>query len=278
MANGTTRDTRGQPNNAAKSPDAKRAPKKQHHRWRLLTMLATLAVVAWCLPIAIAKTPLLPWVIKLATADLNGSVTVKSASLGWLSPIEVEGIEVKDKAGKHVLSVASVTGDRWLGAILLNYTNLGEFTLTGTKASVVMRDDGTNVEDVLAKYLAPKDKPSTTKIAVAVKIIDGAASVTDQPTGLVWQVQKLSVKFGMSNTADGPMNVDVATDLCDARGTGKLTAGVTMSPAANKAKLSVAQFPLAMLRPLAARFVPGHDRDRAAVVRSRRLVGRHDGG
>jgi hypothetical protein len=221
-------------------------------------MAATLAVVVWLLPIIIAKTPALGWILKMATADLNGSVAVKSASLGWLSPIEVQGIEVKDKEGKLVLSVDSVTGDRWLGTILFNYTNLGKFTLGGTKLSVVMRDDGTNVEDLLAKYLVPKDKPSSTKIGLAIDIVDGAASVTDAPTGLTWQVQKLSVKFAMSNAVDGPMSVDVATDLHDARGAaGKLTAGVKMGSATNEATASIVQFPLAMLRPLAARLMPG---------------------
>jgi len=60
-----------------------------------------------------------------------------------------------------------------------------------------MRDDGTNVEDLLAKYLVPKDKPSSTKIGLAIEIVDGVASVSDERAGLAWQVQKLSVNFGM---------------------------------------------------------------------------------
>ena len=132
-------------------------------------MLAVCAVVLWLLPTIIAKTPLFPWILKLATTDLNGSVTVNSASLGWLSPIEVQGIEVKDANGKMVLSVGSVVGDRRLGSILLNYSNLGKFTLRETKLSVAMRDDGTNVEDMLAKYLVPKEEPSSTNVALATR-------------------------------------------------------------------------------------------------------------
>ncbi len=261
MANETNRDNRGQSKNTTKTSDAKPAAKKKHaHHWRLLTMLGTLGVIVWFLPIIVAQTPLLTWGLKTATADLNGSVSVKSVSLGWLSPIEVQGIEVKDKCGKQVLYVASVTGDRRLGAILLNYTNLGKFTLTGTKLSVVMRDDGTNVEDLLAKYLAPTAKPSSsssTKIGVAIEIVNGAASVSDERAGLAWQIQKLSVKFGMA-ASDGSMTADVSTDVNDTRGgAGKIVAGVRMGTAANQAKLSVAQFPLAILRPLAARLMPG---------------------
>jgi translocation and assembly module TamB len=259
MANEAVSDKRGQRQLVAKSPDAKPAAKKHHHRWRLLTMLATLGVVLWCLPIIVAQTPLLAWGLKLATADVNGSVSVKSAKLGWLSPIEVRDIEVKDREGKQVMTVASVTGDRRLGAILLNYTNLGKFTIAGTKLNVVMRDDGTNVEDLLAKYLTTKnetEKTSSTKIGVAVDIVDAAVSVSDERAGLVYQAQKLSLTFGMA-ASDGSMNAELATDLHDARGAGKVAAGVRMGPAANEAKVIVAQFPLGMLRPLVARFLPG---------------------
>lgn len=258
MANDTTRDNRGQPKNAARMSGSSPAPKKKHApRWRLLSLLAILAAVVWFLPTIIVQTPLLPWILKLATTDLKGTATVQSASLGWLSPIEVYGIEMKDAAGKPVLSVGAVRGDRSLGAILFNYTNLGKFTIYGTKLSVAMRDDGTNLEDMLAKYLVPSEKPASSpiKIGVAVEIIDGVASVTDERTGLTWQIEKLSLKFGMA--ADGETNVDVITDLRDIRGVGKLSAGVKMCAAENSAKFSLTQFPLAMLRPLAARFSPG---------------------
>jgi len=257
MANDTTRDNRGQPKTATKTPASPTARKKRAPRWRLLTTLATLAVVLWLLPTIIAKTPLFPWILKLATTDLNGSVTVQSVSLGWLSPIEVQGIEVKDANGKAMLTVGSVVGDRRLGALLFNYSNLGKFTLKDTQLSVAMRDDGTNVEDVLAKYLAPTEKPSSTNLALGLDVIDADVSVIDEPTGLVWKVQKFSLKFDMEGGAEGAMSVEVATNLYDTRGAGKLSAGVKMSPAENTAKVSVTQFPLAMLRALGARFAPG---------------------
>lgn len=264
MANDTGNDNRERRNNSAKASDVRPARKKGQPHWRLFTMLATLAVIVWLLPIIVVKTPLFGWILKKSTADLNGSVTIKSVSLGWLSPIEVQGIEMKDANGKTVLSVDSVTGDRRLAAIACNYSNLGKFTLLGTKLSVAMRDNGTNIEDVLAQYLAPQkettEKPvakSSLAIGVVVEAIDASASITDVQTGLVWQLQKLSLKFGMDAKADGPMIFDVATDLHDSHGTGKLSAGIKMTSTASEAKVSIAQFPLPMLRALIARIVPG---------------------
>ena len=140
------------PNPTAGSPST---PAKRR-RWWLWGTLATLAVIVWLLPGIVVHTPLLHWILGKATADLNGSVTVDSASLGWLSPVAVEGVEVKDAKGEPCCRCRAWPAiGRWL-AIVCNYTNLGQFTLDGPKLSLVLRDDGSNLEDLLAKYLAPK--------------------------------------------------------------------------------------------------------------------------
>ncbi len=235
------------------------APKsKKRHHWRLLIGLAGLAAVVWLLPAIVVHTPLFHWILGKATADLNGSVSVQSASLGWLSPVAVEGVEVKDAQGKSVLTLPAVSGDRSLAALLCNYTNLGTFTLERPKVSIVLRDDGSNVEDLLAKYLAPKEQPSSpVKIGLVLEIVDGSVSVTEQLTGLTCQVEKLGVTVDMSQGTDGPLAVKASAALSDARTPGKLSAGVKMAAEGNSATLSVEQISLAVLRPLAARFVPG---------------------
>ena len=161
MAVGAESKNRGQTRGSTKPPSAR--PVQKRRRWRLLTTLAVLAVFVWLLPMIVANTPLLPWIVKQATAELNGSATIQSASLGWFSPVGATGIEVRDKDGKSVVSIASLNGDRPLVAILCDYTNLGTFRLVGTKVSAVLRDDGSNVEDVLAKYLAPTKKKEKEK-------------------------------------------------------------------------------------------------------------------
>ena len=220
-----------------------------------------LAVFVWLLPMIVANTPLLPWIVKQATAELNGSATIQSASLGWFSPVGATGIEVRDKDGKSVVSIASLNGDRPLVAILCDYTNLGTFRLVGTKVSAVLRDDGSNVEDVLAKYLAPTKKKEKekmpTQFAVGLDVVDASLSVADQVAGGKWQVNKVSVKFNMAKGNPAPMSGTVAAELPDELCPGKFSGDVKMTSAASEATLSVVQFPLAMLRPLAARLVPG---------------------
>jgi hypothetical protein len=243
------------------SQDAKRkagrSATRKRRRWRRLAAAAMILLVIWFLPVVVAKTPLFSWILKRATADLNGSVTVQSASLGWLSPIEVAGVEVKDAAGKRMLYVGAILGDRPLGKILFNYSKLGKFSLRGTELVVVLRDDGTNVEDVLAKYLVPKKEPSSSKIGLAIEIDKATASVVDQQTGLVWKIEIPNLAYDMREGPDGPISAAARLDLNGVDGPARVEAHVTMGAEGNTATASVRQFPLAMLRAVLSRIERG---------------------
>ena len=176
----------GRRGRTACQPAQPRGPCHRAHRKprRRAIRLAIFGAVVWFLPSIITHSPLLSYALRLATADLDGTLSVQSVSLGWLSPVSVTGIEVNDRKGRPVLSIASLRGDRALAMILCNYSNLGRFDLYGVKLSAVVRDDGSNVEDILSKYIAPKppkppEKKSSTDFAVGVRIADASISITD---------------------------------------------------------------------------------------------------
>jgi translocation and assembly module TamB len=260
MAADPKRDLR---NPRRENPGNAKAPPKRKRRWKLLLMLAVLAMLVWFLPIIATNTPLMPWGVKMAGSQLNGSIAVESASLGWLSPVVVRGVEVKDAQGKSVLTLAELTSERTLAGLLWNYTRLGLFRLKNPKVSLVMRDDGSNLEDVLAKLLAPPPKPEPEKkepfdIGFAVEIIDAGVSIVDLPTGRQWQMQKLSGGFDMSSGPVGPMVVKLSAEAPDDRLPGKLFVNVkTAGIGGGEVALSAEGLSLAILRPIAARLKPG---------------------
>ena len=86
-------------------------------------------------------------------APVDGSVEIESLSIGWFTPLYVTGIVARDPAGEIVAQVASVQGDKPLWALLLNRSDLGQFDVDQPAASVVLRDDGSNVEDLLRPLL-----------------------------------------------------------------------------------------------------------------------------
>jgi hypothetical protein len=254
---------REHPKRSAEPEKVSPAPSpKKPRSLRLLAVLAALAMLAgvvWLLPGIAAHTLLLQWGLKRATTDLSGTLTIESASLGWFSPIAVHGVELKDAEGKPLLTLAAASGDRSLASLLWDSSNLGHLRLDGPKLSLVLRDNGSNVEDLLAKYLVPQpaEAKSSPKIGLAVEIVDGTLAVTDQRSGQNWQVQKLMATVDILAGLDGPLSAEVSADLPDARRPGNLAASVKRTAGGGEAKLRTANVPLAMFRAIAARFAPG---------------------
>lgn len=261
MATDTKREPRRMSSQLARETEPAPAvsPKSSKRSWRLLVVLTLLVVAIWLLPAIVANTPLFSLVLKRATGDLKGSVTVESVSLGWFSPIAVRGVEIKDAENKPVLNLPAASGDRTLAALLCNFSNLGKFRFESPKLSLVLRDDGSNAEDLLAKYLATDDTQpkSTTKLGLAVEIVDGSLAVVDERTGQTWKAEKLAASFEMPDGPDGPIAANLSAELPDARRPGRLSAAMKTATGTGDATLNAASVPLAMFRALAARFSPG---------------------
>ena len=81
--------------------------KPRHKRWiwRLGFLLIALATLAWFLPAIIVNTPVLGWVVRKASGSLKCAVSVQSASLGWLSPISISGVAVRDEQNQALVEV-----------------------------------------------------------------------------------------------------------------------------------------------------------------------------
>jgi hypothetical protein len=191
--------------------------------------LLILAALVWLLPGLVARTPLLRWGLGKATADLNGTLTVQSASLGWLSPITLSGIQVRDAQQQPVLQAAELSSSKSLAAILWNLSSLGTFRIQEPKLSVVLRKDGSNLEDVLAKYLAPKKEP-TRRADMVLEVVEGSATVTDQESGQSWQIEKLSLTLSTSAEATGPLELRTSSAIVDPQRPGRLDVGFRVQP------------------------------------------------
>ena len=171
------------------------------NRYRRLWPAAIAAgfmVIVAMLPWLVAHSPLMTAIIQRAAADLEGTVRAKSASLGWFSPIVLYGVEVHDRQGNLVLEVPRLAGDKAMLALLFDSTHLGRFDLDEPKLHVVLRERGSNLEDLLARYLDPQQQASQREAAIAAR--DGSVTVVDQRGRRTWQID--SVQMEVSVPAD----------------------------------------------------------------------------
>lgn len=233
-------------------------PKARKRRWKLIALAAALmALVAlvWLLPVIVAHSPVLGWIVAAAAGDLDGTVEVRSASLGWFSPIVLGEIEVRDRQGEPVLNADGLSGRKWLASILWDRSILGQFQIERPRLTVVLRHDGSNLEDLLAAYLQADRQSKPTEVGLV--IVDGSVSVADQHTGQSWQIEDLQLTLSVSAEAAGPLELAGSATVADPQHAGRLSVEMsTADPQTGELKAEAGQVPLAMFRSLLGRFVP----------------------
>lgn len=175
-------------------------------------ILATLAVV-WAAPWVIASTPLLGALVSRAAGDLNGSVTVGQASLGWLSPVELHDVTVADSSGKTVLRIQGARTEKSLLALLLNSRDLGKLRVEQPALELVLRDNGSNVEDILGKLLSHDQATTAARVALTLEVIDGSLTLRDTSSGGQWNLRELNSVIAIATEATWPSEATVVAQL-----------------------------------------------------------------
>ncbi len=149
-------------------------------------LLAGAAVVVWLAPWIVGHTPLLGVALRSITSDVRGTVTARSASLGWWSPVVLHQVELRDRDGHLVGRAERLTGETALLNLLTNPNRLSRVRLDRPEFQVVLTASGSNVEDVLANYLSSDEPPSGSALGFAVEA--GQVELVDEPTGRRWQI------------------------------------------------------------------------------------------
>lgn len=156
---------------------ARRPPRRR--RWARILVIAVVlfGVLLWFAPTLVAKTALRDRLLAAATTDLNGSVTADDASFGWLSPVELRGVVLKDSDGNEFARAERVVSERSLLALMQNSRAVGVIRVEKPVVDLVCGEKETNVETAFAKYFAPSSMPSAGPIALTIHVTDGTLTV-----------------------------------------------------------------------------------------------------
>ncbi len=248
------------------TPTAESPPGRRRRRWRLAVVALVPVALLWLLPAIVAHSPLLDWVLDAATADLAGTVEIRSASLGWFSPVVIEGIEVRGADEETVLKAAGLRGDKWLAQILWDPAELGRLRIERPELTVVLRHHGSNVEDLLAAYLQPAEEPEP--FAVELELVDGSVLLIDKDSRQSWQVDEIELTLSLSGDDAEALRVETSATIADPQHPGRFTLGLSMGPAPDtspaedpspgtgKLTLQSDAVPLGMFQSLAGRLLP----------------------
>ena len=176
---------------------ARRQPSRL--RWfgtRLLAMLVLLLILVGFAPTLLVSTGLWKSAVNYAAPQLKGKLEVGSLSLGWLSPIGLKDIRLKDEAGQVLVEIGSIQGNRSILSLATDSANLGKFTIENAHAMVQLRKDGSNLEDFAAKLMPATPQPtkpaSNSKMAVEVVITGSSFDIIDAVSGRSWKLDNVA--------------------------------------------------------------------------------------
>lgn len=193
--------------------------------WRKLAfVVACLLVLVLALPWIVAHSKLRNFVLGQVgrAAGLRGTLTAESASLGWFSTISIRGLRLADANGKTVASVQEFSSDRSLLRLALRPTNLGTLRADTPDLNLVIRRDGSNLEDVLGDLLRPSQPSASKSPNLSVVVVAGRIAVRDQMTKKRWRIDKLSIDAALASEPNPTLNVDLGAVFSGERRPGKL--------------------------------------------------------
>jgi hypothetical protein len=252
--------------------------RRRWHWW----LIASLAVVA-AAPMLACKTPLRNVVLAtaLGKAPMHGQATVGSLSFGWLSPILVTDLELRDDQGQVLANVPELTLSKSLVDLLLDRTDVGRLRLERPSITLRLRDDGSNLEDMFPGFVAKTsidageavevvvEHADKSPVAVEIEINDGELTVSDATAGREWKMEQMTLHFNQPTSGATEVSFFAAMPQTSPESHLKLQAGLTSDDGTAKAAATDAigadfaatfeavDFPLESLRALVARRAPG---------------------
>ncbi|MFZ5831840.1 MAG: hypothetical protein ACOY3P_17265 [Planctomycetota bacterium] len=236
-------------------PSGSAAPRRRgrYRLWVGLGLGVPLILLA-LLPTLIAHTPVSTWILASAAGDLEGELRARSFSLGWFAPVAARDLELHDAKGGLVLQADEVATEKSLWRLLLSPSSPGKCRIERPKLHLVMRPDGSNLEDVIEKILAAP--PPESRPALELEVVDGTLQVTDATNGATWHMESLQLKLNLPADAAAPIELTTEATVADPAHPGKLNAKLNM-PSTGPAAIDVelGRFPAAIAQPILARYI-----------------------
>lgn len=254
------------------APPVERKKKSRAFRYGSLFMLLLLAVACYFAPAIVASTPLRQWALENAL-QLDGSLDVQSVSLGWFSPVEAEGFEIRDTNGETVVQLPMLRTNKSLIALLLDLSDLGEVELEQPHIHVVFGERDSNLERIFAELI---EDESESLLRLKFKIVGGSVLVDDLATQRQFRIDDLNA----SGSVGGEDSLAIAAtgQFSDRQQPGTFkcvlqTRGTAENPASlasGKVDCETSALPLEVVEPILRRYV---DRAQLTGRFSTRLAG-----
>src|SRR4029453_124016 len=163
-------------------------------------------------PLLIGRTGIWKSILAVAAPELAGKIDAGSLQLSWLSPIEIRNLAVNGADGQPLAGAVLIRSHKTLLELALHSRDLGLFEVQDLNAKIVLRADGSNIEDFLAT-LPKSQSQSSGGTQVSLQLVRGTVDFDDQIAGRQWQLQDVTVDLAWTAAADQPKTGKLAAAL-----------------------------------------------------------------
>jgi len=242
-----------------------RKPRRLWLRWVVRVVGVVLLLIAFA-PWLVGRTPLRHLVARLAMPKLHGKLHIGSASLGWLWPVVLENVEIKDREGRTLLSAPRIASRKSLLVLLANRSDLGSFEISRPRIHLVCAAEQTNAERTFARFLLPAPPAAPcSPVAAVVEVTEASVQLEDEQTSQRFHLPPINLT--LQALADGGLDLRLGLHgpLADAGAATNLDAdmiwkridkGADPPLLQGELKARLTAVPLGMLTPLLRRLEP----------------------
>ncbi len=198
-----------------------------------------------------------------ALEDINGTVQVGGASMGWFSSTTFYDVEIRDRSGETVLKTPELGLDKTAMSLYFDSTNLGQVTISNPQAFVHFDQDGSNIEEVLSAWL---EGPSTLEAPrLALDVRGGTVEIEDRRANAKWQFHDVRVGMDLERNWSEPMKLRAVAKMPQPDGATDFDLQLTLDRRAGPngsvrqegdARIETVDFPLAAFQPVVRRALP----------------------
>lgn len=236
-----------------------RAGRPRFRRWRRwVVCVALLLGLAWAAPLIVARAGWHNRLLRLALADLGGTLSAERASLNWLSPVQLDAVTLADAEGRPVLAAPQVTSGLPLWKLLASRGDLGDFRCERPTVHVAFSGTHSNLEEVLSPLLARLGPSTGTRsVAFGLELLGARLLVRDEDTAREWALDPTDLVLTVPRQGSAPVRLDLRAEQREPGPIGTLELELSLHGLQRGAVTARAEaFPLGPAAPLARRLEP----------------------
>jgi hypothetical protein len=191
------------------------APHKRINRWVLRIGLTTTLVAAGLVaaaPTIVSENPKLrDYLVRRFMGKLNGDIVIKEFSVGWFSPLKIEGLALLPHADSQpvpgdseanreaLVNVAKIQTERELWQMLWDRADIGTIRIEKPEVFIALGEKGlSNFTNVFRPILEDDAKtPRSLTFGARAQIVDGTLRGKSAETREPWEIKGINLAVGV---------------------------------------------------------------------------------